>query len=96
MSRNLNEFIESNSKFLSFEENVPVRMKYLGCEICTSSFDPKKEVVVYTMEIEGKEKLWRTSSLHVSKAFAKLEKGDFVEISRTGDGRSTRYTIRKI
>ncbi|MDD4178532.1 MAG: hypothetical protein PHH14_00570 [Candidatus Margulisbacteria bacterium] len=96
MGKSLEQYIEDNARFLVLEDGVPVQATYLGCEINTSNFDSSKEIAMFKLQVNGKERQWASSAQAAARAFAKLQIGDMVQIIRRGKGINTRYSIEKI
>ncbi len=95
MSKSLEQFNDENSKFLILQDGVPTKVKFISYEVVPSTYDSSKETVIYTVEHQGKTRLFRTSSIQVSQAFAKIQKGEVVEITKRGEGRSVKYSVKK-
>lgn len=94
MSKNLNEFVKDNSKFLRLDDKESFEGTYVTFKVTGSQFDPDKETVVYKLRYpDQKEVYFQTASVAVAKAFGKLKGGELIKIVREGSGTKTKYHI---
>jgi hypothetical protein len=94
MSKNLNDFVKDNSKFIRLDDGESFEGTFKSFKVVSSQFDPEKETVVYKLAyLDGKESFWQTSSVRVAKLFSKFKGGEIVKITRHGKGNETKYEI---
>lgn len=90
----LADYAKKMSRFLKFEEGEPVVVKYLGFKFVESQRDPDVELARFIFEVDGKEKFYETRSGKLCREFDKIEKGSWVEITRTGESFDTKYEVK--
>lgn len=82
MANDLSKWADDNSMFFKLEVGESVVAVFKGYRIITNKFDPKKETVEYTLEINGEDKVWTNGSGSVAKTMSKLEVGANVAITK--------------
>ena len=83
------------SPFLTLDDGETVVGKYIGWKEVVSQFDPKQSLFQYELEVNGIQKFWKSGNKRIATVFDKLNKGDFVKITRTGLDRDTRYVVEE-
>lgn len=94
----LKAWADDQSEFIKLGDGDSVIGVFVGFEQIPNRFDPKKQSIRYTLEVEGtngkaSEKFFESGSANVARQFDAVEAGDLVKISRTGEGTSTKYEI---
>lgn len=85
-----------NSKFLSLSDGESFTAKLKDSKAITSRFDPEKEVIRYTFELEdGVTKYWENGSGANLEILSGLY-NKTVQITRSGEGNQTKYEIMQI
>ena len=87
-------------KKVAFENSVYIRLKdgekftgtCLECESVKNLQDPTKSTYLYTFDVNGKQKFFKSSSNVLLSTMADLMKQK-VEITRHGEGTDTRYEV---
>lgn len=87
--------IDENSPFLSFDERGEVTGVFKWIKEEDDSFDPGTKCYNVCLEINGKQKMFKTKSGRFVKelALANVHKGDTLKITKTGTRMQTRYTV---
>lgn len=87
----------------AFENSVYIKLKsgekFIGvaknCETVKSLQDPTKSTYLYTFDIAGKEKFFKSSSNVLLNTMADLM-GKKIEVLRRGEGTDTKYEVALI
>lgn len=93
--KQLQDFL-GDADFVSFDEsNEPITGVYIGFEFVEDNFNPGKQKVNYLLEIENEQKALSSASKRLARAFigAKPAIGNFIKITRTGEGFDTQYKV---
>lgn len=89
--------MDETSEFLRIEEGEPIEAVFTGFKRVPDFYDPDKESVRYTFEVEvnGKkvQKTWETGSKYIALAFDKIPLGSTVKLSKFPEGTKPRYGI---
>jgi hypothetical protein len=92
----LKEFADQASPFLYLEDGDSIELVYKKFEVMPSKYDKDRQTVEYTFEDkDGNEKIWTNGSAKVARVFAGVKEGEVVIISKEGEERNTKYTIKK-
>ncbi len=83
------------SQYIKFDEMNPVEGIYTGFSLEPDVFNPGEQRVIYDLEINNERKTIASSSKRLARAVlaAKPEAGNFIRITRTGEGFDTNYTV---
>ena len=84
------------SPWIRLEDGETVTGKYLSWRETPSSFDPKKTIFQYELEVNGIAKYFNSGNKGIALIFDKLAKGSMVSITRKGQDRETRYVVTKV
>ncbi len=84
------------SPWVRLEDGETVIGNYLSWKEVASSFDPKKTIFQYELEINGNVKYFQSGNKGIALFFDGLKKGATVQITRKGKDRDTRYEIIEI
>ena len=85
-----------NSKFLALGDGESFKAKLKDSKAVTSRFDAEKEIIRYTFEFpDGVVKYWENGSGKNLEILSGLY-GHTVEITRSGEGNSTKYEIMEV
>jgi len=87
---------DENSPYIMLADGESIIGQYVGYKMIPSHFDPEKEVVQYTLLIDGKEKFFKSGSNSVALQFDKMEDNAMVQITRQGEDRNTKYIITEV
>lgn len=95
---NLEEFAKGKSTtFIKFDDfdGEPIEAIYLGYAVEDDNFNPGEKKIVYELEINNERKALGSSSKRLARAMlaANVEAGNFVRITRMGEGFETNYTV---
>jgi hypothetical protein len=93
----LEDFAKSGTAgYIKFDESgEPIEGVYLGFELEDDNFNPGEKRPVYNIEIDHDKKALGSSSKRLARAMlaARPKVGDFIRITRTGDGYDTNYAV---
>jgi hypothetical protein len=94
----LSKYVKNNSKFLSIQDGESVTMIYKGFSIIPDRFNPGKETVSYLFQDpeSGKSIPWTKSSNKVAIQMNKINVGETISITRSGEGMGTAYKIKVV
>lgn len=94
--KSLKDYARDNSKFVKIRDGESLDLIYQGYSYTKSEDDPDKENVLYEvnyLDQPGKKFYWKTSSVFVAASLSEFQPGQIFKVSRTGDGKNTRYKI---
>ena len=92
----LSDFAKKQSPFLIIADGESVEGIFESYEIVPSTFDPSRRVVQYTLIVNDEKKFFKSSAGGVAMAFEKAGEGAIVKITRSGEGRETRYKVEVV
>lgn len=81
---------KENSPFIRLADGEKFRGTCVSCEKAKNLQDPTKFTYLYTFNVNGKEKFFKTSSNVFLDKMSNLM-GKLVEIERHGEGTETKY-----
>jgi len=90
---NLSKWAKDHQTYLKVIEGEPITCKFLGCEEFIDKDNDDREKIRYFLEVNGQEKVLESQSIGLAEEMAKAKEKDWIKITRTGKGRSTRYEI---
>lgn len=94
---NLETFARSGTgQYIKFDETgEPIEGIYLGYEMEDDHFNPGQKRIVYELEINNEKKALASGAKRLARAMlaAKPEVGNFIRITRLGEGFETNYTV---
>jgi hypothetical protein len=82
------------STFLKVRPGETVTALYKGFRVIPNKFDPEKETIQYSLEVDGSKKFWETGSLSVAYFFDGVKEGEIVEIKNVGDERKSKFLLK--
>ncbi len=89
----LSKWAKSQATFLKVLPGESVEVTFKDFKIVPDTFNPGKEKIQYNFETEFGMKSMESSSTQLALALGSVKSGDKVKISRTGEGRNTKYTV---
>lgn len=89
----LSDWANKNSPFLRLADGEEVDAVYVGFKPIPNRFDLEKEVIRYTLLVDGVEKTWENGSPKIAKFFDTLEGDENIHIKRIGEGNKTKYEV---
>lgn len=97
MDKSLDQYLKDNTKFLKLKNNESVDVIYKGYKIVPDRFSDEDgaEIVSYKLQYPGSEKLmsWQNKSSKVAADMKAIKEGEFIRLTRTGEGAQTKYSI---
>lgn len=96
--KDLNSYIKDNSKHFKIEDGETVVMIYKGFSIVPDRFNPGQETVSYLLQYPDTKKAtnWNKGSLKVAAQMKSIQVGEWISITRFGEGMQTTYKIKKV
>lgn len=88
------DFVNRNSKYIILKSGDSFSGIFRGAKATTNPFDDSKELMLYDIEVDGVKKSFKSASVRIARELSRAKEGDFVTISREGDGLKTNYTIK--
>lgn len=86
----------SNSPYLRFDaDGTPIIGVWLGYEWEEDNFNPGQKRPVYLIEVNQEKKMLSSSSRRLAQAVLKAnpKTGDFIKVTRVGEGFDTNYEV---
>lgn len=97
MDNGLKKYAFEKSKFLSLKDGGEATAKYLSYEITPNHFNNgETESVKYNLDIGGVKKILESSSGNLAEQMSAISAGDLISIKKTGEGKNTKYVVRKV
>lgn len=91
----LGEWANDQRGYFTLENGESIKVKFLSFRTKPSTFDPEKQVVEYKFQLEdGKTKTWDNGSAKTADKFDKVKEGQWVVLSRVGEGTKTEYFVK--
>lgn len=87
---------EKKSRFLRFEDGIPVVGIYRGARTVDDSFNPGERTLEYTLEVGGVKKTFNSQSVKLARLMKAVKRGDEVELVKTGRGFETQWYVGKV
>lgn len=92
----LSDWADAQKTYIRIEEGQTIAVKFLSYRFKEDRFNPEKQTVEYKFELSnGQEKTWDNGSSRVAEKFGLIKPGEWVKISRTGNGPKTVYLVKK-
>jgi len=92
----LKEWADEQSKWLKLADGESATVQFLSFERAKSSFDDDREVIRYSLEINGRSISLDSGSADLATALDATEPGSWIKLTRHGLGNKTKYTIEKL
>lgn len=83
----------ASGDYVSFKVANPIKAIYKSYKWEKDPFNEGKERIVYTLEVDGEEKLLTSQSKRLARQFISVAEGDAITILRTGEGFKTDYQV---
>ena len=93
MGDELKKWARDNNPNIQFGDGDTITGIYKGYTIVPDAFNPGKEKVQYTIEIDGKAKFWKNGNGKIAMQFNDAKIGSEVSIMAIGEGMKRRYTV---
>ncbi len=90
----LAKLAQEMSPWLRVPDNTGVTVVYKGFELVDDTRNPGQQKVRYTVEVNGKNKWFESSSSRVMISFDTIKEGEEVVIFKSVKGGKIRYEIR--
>lgn len=92
----LKKWAFEHTVYLKLENKEPVFCKLLDYEEFIDTEQEDRAKIRYHLEVGGVKKVLESQSVKLADEIAKIKKGEWISLTRTGKGRSTTYTVEKI
>ena len=92
----LKKWAKKHQMYLKLEDGVGVTCKFLGAEEFVDKENEDREKIRYFLEVDGDEKTLESQSIGLAEAMGEVKKEEWVEITKTGKGRNTRYGVKVV
>ena len=97
MSENLNDILNDLSDFISLQDGQSFEGKYVGAAKAQSQFDPDKETVELSFEVNGKIKTTTGTRLAREVVKAGVKDGEMVKVTRVATkGTKVEWKVEKV
>ena len=84
---------DAQSPYIKFEDGEPVTGIYKGAKLVEDTFNKGEQTMEYTLDVEGVEKTFKSRSVKLANLVKNYEKGDKVEVVKTGIGFDTIWYV---
>jgi hypothetical protein len=84
-----------NSPFLKFEDGEPAIGLYRGAKIVDDTFNPGKQTMEYTLEVEGVKKTFKSGSTKLARLIRPIKEGEKIQLVKTGTSFKTMWYLEK-
>jgi len=84
------------SPFLKIPDNGSVIVMYKGFGMIPDNFNPGKEKVRYTVELDGEDKYFDSGSARVMLSFDTVLEGEMVKIIKEVKNNKVRYLVETL
>jgi len=95
MGKSLDQFLKDNAKFLKINDGESVDVEYKSFRVIADRFKPGEETVEWSLHFPAIDKAitWTNRSKSVVLEMKKFKPGEFIRISRAGEGPLTTYKV---
>lgn len=87
---------DKKSAYIKFEDSAPVVMTFIVAELVDDQFAPGSKTIRYTVEVDGVNKSFNSKSAGLARQMKKVEPGTEIEISKSGSGFKTKWTVTPV
>ena len=92
----LKKWANSKSTFIRIGDGESITAVFKSAKEIDDTFNKGQTKISYLMEVDGEEKALESMSASLARQMANIEEGEIVKISRTGDGRNTKWVVGKV
>lgn len=79
--------------YLKLESNKPVTCKLVDYEAFVDEEQESRDKIRYHLEVDGNRKILESQSTQLAEEMAKVKKGEWIKLTRSGKGRQTSYEV---
>ena len=87
--------VKELSPFIRLTSGESITGVYKSWREVPNRFDPEKTNFQYELEVGGKKKFWESGNSQIAFFFDGITKDTEVIITRTGEGRDTKYEVKE-
>ena len=92
----LKNWASKNRRYLKVAANETVYCQYINYEEFVDKENEDRQKIRYFFEVDGGEKLLESQSVALAESMAEINFGQWIKLTRTGEGRSTKWKVEKI
>lgn len=92
----LAKFAQKNSPYLKIPDNDEVEVIYLGYEEVEDQRNPGKTKIRYTVDVDGEEKWFESSSAGIAMTLDQVKEGERIVIKRAVASGKIRYAVEPV
>ncbi|MDD5006375.1 MAG: hypothetical protein PHS93_08375 [Candidatus Omnitrophica bacterium] len=89
----LKDWADNHKFYIKLEEGEPLTCRFLRYQEFVDKDNEDREKVRYFLEVSGIEKTLESQSVKLAEEMSKAKEGDWVKITRKGQGRNTTYSV---
>lgn len=95
MGKSLDQFLKDNAKYIKINDGESIDVEYQSFRVIGDRFNPGEETIEWSLRYPDAEKAipWTNKSKKVVLEMKNIQPGEFIRISRTGEGPKTQYSI---
>jgi len=92
----LGKWADDQRDYIKLRDGDSMIVEFLGWKIVPNRQDPEKQCIRYTFGIGDQVKTFDSQSTALADLMDEVEEGETVEITRTGKGFDTKYTVERM
>jgi hypothetical protein len=95
MEKSLDQFLKDNAKYIKINDGESIEVEYQSYRVIADRFNPGEETIEWSFKYPEAEKSipWTNKSKSVIEDMKKFKPGEFIRVTRTGEGPKTTYEI---
>lgn len=95
MGKSLDQFLKDNAKYIKINDGESIDVAYQSFRVIADRFNAGEETIEWMLQFPDAEKAipWTNKSKSVVLEMKKLKPGEFIRISRSGEGPKTTYKV---
>ena len=92
----LKKWAGNQSAYVRIADGESVEGVFVKANEIDDTFNPGKTKIRYVLEVDNEQKFFESSSGNLAREMSKLDEGDVIKLTRSGEGMKTRYEVKKI
>ena len=92
----LKKWADSRSTFIKVGDGESIIATFKKAQEVEDNFNPGQTKINYTLEVDGEPKILGSMSASLARQMSGIKEGDLVQISRSGEARSTKWVVGKM
>jgi len=92
----LKKWAGKHRRYVKMVEGKALYCQLIKYEEFVDKENEDREKIRYFLNVDGDEKLLESQSVGLAENMAKIKPTDWIKLTRTGKGRSTRWEVEKV